>query len=696
MQSRRLLKKLTRKAKAFVQNRKDDGMSVVAILSMAIIISIFLAALYDGILPIYRKVAGLRYANSLRTANEAAVDYLMDQINSGQVTVNAAVGQQQALSVPTTVTQQGTMTPNVIVSVANLGNAPGNAAPNCGPAPNCVLYDRNRQAQYNFLRLTAVGKVGTARRVLTVLLEPIATPTAKPLYASFGAWGTTAVQLVGLAGINAYNLPTVGGQRWKSHYQFADIGSNGAGNQVVARNSHSSIVQAGHQFEFPATSGQFTTAVNLTTSTFNATAASGLTNIDIMGNIYSNAQDDGAVVNGGYLARSQNNMSAAGQEAATVIGATNGYSPILDPNPSVPVDPAYASQALMPQSTPSGIQDGNSPQSKPIPDYTNSNSTNNAIKGSASAAAGGNPGWGNGGAAGNPVSNGNPYTGGYIDSNTGFTQPAIPPAPGAPPGTPNLGSCVVNGTLKIVNGAAPVASINVASGQTLSIPPGNYQMSQLNVGSSGKIMIDPSVSTSTNLYLNPPNTSIGLNAANGSEINTFGANGTPAMGVEAGGATDTPGFKNGGLKGYGNDHNGINLTVDTDHQVIEAPNSGNAMNLTINTNSNTTLNFTGNCRAVVNAPNANVNVGAYGSPSTPLNLNSPANFYGSIVGGVTSILSDWNSGKGAFMHYDLNIKRKLNHGVLTHTDPWSFAVVPAQNGIPIVQYRAVTWQEVTQ
>jgi hypothetical protein len=291
------------------------------------------------------------------------------------------------------------------------------------------------------------------------------------------------------------------------------------------------------------------------------------------------------------------------------------------------------------------------------------------------------------------LSNGNPTTGGYIDSLTGFTQPAIPPAPGAPPGTPNLGSVVVNGTLKIVNGAPPVSSINVPAGQTLSVPPGNYQMSQLNVGANGKIMIDPNVSAPTNIYLNPPNTSIGLNAANGSEINTFGANGAPAMGVESGGNTDMPGFKTGGLKGFGSDHNRINMTVDPDHQITE--NGGSAQNLTINTNSNTTLNFTGNARAVVNAPNANVNVGAYGSPNSPLVLTKAANFYGAIVGGVTSILSDYSNGKGAFMHYDLNIKRKLNHGVLSHTDPWSFAITPAQNSIPIIQYRAVTWQEQT-
>jgi hypothetical protein len=662
-------------------NRRDNrGMSVVTILSMSLIISIFLAALYEGILPVYRKVAGLRYANSLRTANEAAIDYLMDRVNNGTLPLTMATGATMSPTVPTSVTTQGGTQPNVSVAVTNLGNAPGAG----GVAPNCVLYDRNRKVQYNFMRMTSVCSLGSAKKTLTVLLEPIPVPTSNPLFASFGAWGTTAVQFVGRAGIGGYNLPTIAGQPWKNPYQFADIGSNGAGNQVVARNSHSAIVEAGHQFEFPTTAGQFNTAVTHTQNQFNAQAATGLTNIDIMGNLYSNANDDGFTQNGGYFSRDQNNMTAANQNAATVFGASNGMAPVFDPVPgqTMPSTPQY---------TPSGIEQGSNPYSKPIPTWSNTAAVNNNIQGTASAPAGGNPGWGNPGAgAGGPalVAPGNPYTGGYIDSNSGFAQPNIPPAPGAPPGTVNLGTAIVNGTLKIVDGAAPVTSINVPSGQTLNIPPGNYQMTQLNVGASGKIQIDPSVSTGTNIYLNPPNTQnvTALNAANGSQINMTGANGSAAI-TNPGGDANAPGFQSSSLNGFGSTHTGNTMSVDATHPVVEASGSGSAKNLTINTNSNCNINLVGDARAIVNAPNANVNIGAQQV------LNKAANFYGAVVGGVTTIISDYTNGMGAYMHYDLNIKRSYNNGALVHSDPWAFLVPPPQNGAPIVQYRAVTWQE---
>jgi hypothetical protein len=87
-------------------------------------------------------------------------------------------------------------------------------------------------------------------------------------------------------------------------------------------------------------------------------------------------------------------------------------------------------------------------------------------------------------------------------------------------------SVIVNsgGTIYITNNAAAPTTAELASvsGQ-VSIPPGNYMFSSLQVRSGGSITIDPAVQGQTQIFLKPGNSGGGVSSAlyfaNGSNVN---------------------------------------------------------------------------------------------------------------------------------------------------------------------------------
>jgi hypothetical protein len=85
-------------------------------------------------------------------------------------------------------------------------------------------------------------------------------------------------------------------------------------------------------------------------------------------------------------------------------------------------------------------------------------------------------------------------------------------------------------------------------------------------------------------------------------------------------------------------------------------------------------------------------------------MSKDANFYGAIIAGNVSVVSDYSSGAGAYLHYDVNLKRMNNYGSgkpvsfsapLSWYDPLQWkGQAPAPP--PPSQWRAVSWLEQNQ
>ncbi len=736
--------------------RNEGGWSLAATIVMMLVISMFVASMWSTLLPIYQQTISLRYKDVARSINEEAVDNLLASINTQSTQVPSSF---QAANPSTTNVSEGAATFAVQNNVTNMGSGPLGTG---GPPVNSVIYSATRPANNNFMSVTSSVTYGPLNRTLAVLLLPNPTGSTNP-FANGPAFGVTTVNEVGLACINGYNLPA----GWQNPYQFADttvaagvtwqIGSQ-SGNPTSVYGSAASGVSrsqviAGSQFEFwqpgnPPTMPQNT--IPLTVEPFT----------QIMGNVYSNYIDQNGANGNGYWMRNQfddvqslsgnktisNLASTSTQQAggsqgsANVFGAANG---------------ALLSSTGVLGTTgtgvPSGFESGSSSSSIPIGQPPASQTSNPPTNGSASSV---NPYWGYNAQAGTNAANmpavgttnggtayqSTPYTGGYITSpgpgqagsldTWTFPQPPIPQAPGAPigaaqPATGGLGvpdtngtyysstpsATVIKGTLRISNsGYTLPTSLNVPAGQTVTVPPGNYNMQSLQVTNGGKIEIDPSVQGQTQFFINPP----------GAGSSSPGTGTTSAVYVDNQSAINTTwqgnsqisgnGFQAGGIKGFGDTTDPAQPAVNTANPIAET--GGTCLNLVINTNANCNMLFAGNTRALVNAPSSNVNVGYQPNPGNynnynPNSSNDPgavmandANFYGSIIGGNVSIVSDYQSGAGAYLHYDTKLKMIGSqpgspvtfNKPLSWYDPWQFKAAPPTNGAN-QQYRAVSWVE---
>lgn len=695
--------------------RNDMGWSLAATLIMMLVISMFVGAMWSALLPAYTHVVSLRYRDIARDANESGIDATLAAMNTGMVVPPSGVGTTNTI---TSTKVEGAVPLNLTTTIRAIGSI---------PPTNSILYSATRPATDVFHVISTTVKTGGFNKSLTALMSPVATIVNSP-FGNGPAFGVTTVNEVGLACVNGYNLPA----GWNSPYQFADttvaagvtwqIGTTGGGvtSQYGSGSNSRSQVIAGSQFEFwqPGQPPSLPSGtVPLTYEPFT----------QIMGNVYSNYTDQSGANGNGYWMRNQLSDVSGGKNVpggstynANVFGAANGT-------------------LLNGQGVPSGYEAGSTNTSIGIPSYTaaapgngSGSTTNpnwgfNAIAGTTA----GNmpvPGSSNGGGAYQSL----PYTGGYITApgpgaagaldTWNYPSPPIPSAPSAPVGSPapatgGLGvpnttgtwyaaspsAAVVKGTLNITNAATlpPVGGLSVPAGQTVNIPPGNYNLSSLQVVNGGKITIDPGVQGQTQMFLTPAGNGQGTSAAvyvdNNSSINTTG--------LSAGN-----GFKPGGTQGFGNGLDPNQPAVDTQHPIAET--SGSCLNLTFNTNSSCNMLFAGNTRALVNAPSANVNVGYQPNPGNQNNYNpnsqndpaavmaNDANFYGAIVAGNVSVVSDYQSGAGAYLHYDVKLKQidsKPGQPVtfnkpLGWYDPWTFKN-PGGGAPPASQWRAVSWSE---
>lgn len=612
--------------------RPSKGMSLATILCMAVIITMFVGTMFGGLMSVYRKVATLKYGTTLRSINEAALDYMLDKYNAGQVVTEGV------FPIANSITNDPTATTTITVTAQN------------APPTTSILYDPNANTvTHPYKLLLATTRKGPLTKKLQVLLQPIEVAPPSTPTCIFALFGAQRVEFVGKSGINSYNSP--------DPLQYADIGTFGAGNQVGTGATARGIVMGGNQFEFPV-GGQFQAAVNATMQTYNATPVAQANWAQIMGNVHSNG--DNTPQNSGYWPRSRSTAGVGGMNQwNNVFGSANGTT-----------DPSG-------RGVPSGLRDGTNNASKLIPYYDQS-------------PTGYPPNWGNSGnVASDPqgLSPSNPYTGGRVNSYMGYTPPALPPAPLAPSGSVNLGNINISGTGRLIiqDGAtAPTGAIgNIASGQTRTIPPGDYQVSTLNMADTASIQIEATAGN-TRLFFNPPPANTG---ANKPPAISMGNSTNVNMSYSGSNYVTGNGMKMTGTSGFGNTPSSM-PAIDTVNRVVES--QGSCNQLQIYTNSVCDVVMAGNARAFVDAPNATVNIGGQGSVLGARD----ANFYGAVVAGVARVISDFSSGNAAWMHYDAKLNSSTTGASLRYNDPWAFSTQQMNGTQSATDFRAVTWQEI--
>jgi len=738
--------------------RNEGGWSLAATVIMMGVISMFVASMWSTLLPIYAQTISLRYKDVVRAVNEETVDNILASLNTQSTATPASF---LATSPSTSSVNEGNAAFTVNNNITNMGSGPIGGG---GPPTNSVVYSASRAATNNFMAVTSIVNYGpNLSKQLSVLLLPNPSSYSNPFQYG-PAFGVTTVNEVGLACINGYNLPAnwtnpyqfadttvAAGVTWQ-------IGSQSGNPTSVYGNAASGVsrsqVIAGSQFEFWQPGNPPTQPPNTTMLTYEPFT-------QIMGNVYSNFTDQSGNDGNGYWMRNQfddyqgnasnrtlsNLNSQNGSQAGGVSGNANVFGTA---NGALLSSAIPQSLGAVGSGVPSGFENGSTSSSIAIAQPPVSQTQNPPPNISSTV----NPYWGYNAQAGTTAGNmptvgtsnggtayqASPYTGGYITSpgqgqagtldTWTFPQPPIPSAPGAPigqaaPATGGLGvpnttgtyfastpsATVIQGTLRVSNtGYTLPTSLSVPAGQVVTVPPGNYNLQSLQVTNGGKIEVDPAVQGQTQLFINPP----GAGSANPGQGTTSAVyvDNTSAVNVSWQGTSQISGngFTGGGTKNFGDNPSTQQPAVNTASPIQET--GGTALNLIINTNASCNMLFAGNSRALVDAPSANVNVGYQPNPNNSQNYNpnshtdptavmaNDANFYGSIIGGNVSIVSDYQSGAGAYLHYDTKLKMiGTAPGVpvqftkpLAWYDPWQFKTPPAAAGAT-QQYRAVSWVE---
>jgi Tfp pilus assembly protein PilX len=503
---------------------------------------------------------------------------------------------------------------------------------NSGDPPNTsMLFDPLFTASSmtgSWRMVTVTSQVGASRTVGTTkqmrcLLQPI---VAAPSSFQYGLFGVASIIYAGQSGINTYNKIKGGKVEQRTGAEGGTLGkiSQIYGNGGLTR----SIQQGGSHYEYPNPQSYYNQQFNIAGSVFNAQPASpGSANwMQMMGNVYSNGS------NTAYLP----SIPSSYTTGANVFGAYNGID--------------------------AGIPTGFSGSTFPV--------TGNWT--------GGSTAW-----------NVQPTA---ANGNTTYPQPTIPPAPDAPSGTTSLGNISLsNGAKLIIDPSAPVRTTQLSSlsgsGQSVSIPPGDYRINSISLSGGSSIQVASAAQSSgatTKFYLEGNNTTA-ISVSNNSSINMSGISGT---GFNTSGKN---GVKNGTQNGAASNQLAINNPNDSSLTNNISETAGSANQLQILSNANTNIVLQGNERMLIYAPYSDITIGSTlsgGESGSPLTITNDANYYGSAAGANIYVESSYSSGGGAFMHYDWNLRAASTPEYL---DPWNRT---APFGMPGVSgYRAVTWQE---
>jgi hypothetical protein len=628
--------------------RKSDGMALASVMAFGIIITLFVTALLDCVLPILQKTAQFKGAGTARSYADLGLDYAIQQMNAGLNDCAANAGSSITWDVPPGVLNDPGSQVSVVVSALPAASTAGTG----NPPSTSILYDPllNAQNQYAYRMVTVTSTYGVAVKQLRCLLEPLLNVNRIPNM-PYGIFGVASVVYAGQAGYSTYNTadPRVCG----------DAGSLGKISQVYGGGGAArSIVEGGSHYEFPDPQAYYTKILNITMPQYNAVPAGSAPWMTMTGNVYSNGVNTAywpARGTGDSMTASNSAtwMNLASQAAHNVLGVTNGIAPS--------------------GTIPTGHQSQFVPQASP-PSWT-----------------GGLTNW---------------NVGPLNSSGVTYPQPTITTTPTAPAGSASLGNVNLNNATLIIDSTAPMPTgpIGTITNSTVRIPPAAYNINSLSLSNNSAIQFTPatqaaiaggSVQPAAFYVSGTNNGAVVVTVDNTSSINMNNGITSPATGN---------GFNTSGNIGV-TKSNG--MTVLQPNQLAITPPGGNGLVVesagsagqfqlyysgsSFNSNSstyNTQMLLSGNQRMLIYAPNAGILVGSPQVTSNgPSQLSQSCNYYGALVGGSVGINSAYGSGGGVYMHYDAN----LRPASMKWLNPWS--PPPTLMGTNFSGYRAVTWQE---
>ena len=689
------------KPKPITPQRAEDGLSLATILAVGTVSSLWITAMMAIVLPTYQKTASLKASTTARAAAEAALDYTLMQMNnaissggSSSYDCGSSIGSSKVSAIsPATLGL-----PNSNLQIQVMVQNTGLAAPQAGALTQPMIYDP-QLAQLiaagtlpnPYRQLTASATIGSVTKLLRVTLVPQAvTPAgAQPNLQAFptmpfAAYGVNQTAFVGSVGLNSYlghangtypdppGLPRMNDPRVR-----ADFGSGTTVNQVgYSSGTYSGMALGGSQLEFcdPISSGS--QASSAIAELYNGSSANKAPWVNIYDNIYSNYthtgtpttptrgmvyadQSTAGIPSTGYLPRGWDGSTGTGstgnqQAFNNVFGLSNimgsypfGYSGSPDAN--------FNAKTLYPT-----IGD-NFPM------------------------------------------------GGAISTGQQYAKPQVPPVPSSPTSSVHLGAINLSGNATLViSKSAPAVTGQLApmSSGTLMIPPGNYSITGLNMSGTSKILIDPSINTPTNLFLEGNVSTLAsapaVNVANTCDINMAGVMQTPGTSPNSIGST---GFNLSGTTGQlgGGTAVGTYTAINPVSSINEIAGSAGNLNLYYNgpgagasgggsasTPPSTTFLFNGRERMTVYAPNANIMIG------TGTGYTRPTEFFGATVGNWVTVTGPQQASPVAFTAFHYDVKLRPNQGAFANpnssTAVWGPPATTGGWGIA-GGYKAVTWQE---
>lgn len=681
--------------------RPEKGISLATILAIGTVSSLWITAMMAIVIPTYQKTAGLKTSTAVRAAAEAALDYTLNQMNN-----SISQGNPSPYDAPSQVgsSQLSTISPgtlglsnaniNVQVLVQNLGLQ----GPQSGQSTQPMIYDpqldqliQQGKLENPYRLMTASATLGNVTKNIRVLLVPQSVAPANGVTSNsgvptmpFAIYGVNQTAFVGSVGLNSY----VG--RYNGNGTFvnppsprpplndprvrADFASGTTVNQVGYSSAYSGMALGGTQMEFcnPIVTGSQASAA--IAQMYNASAVAQAPWCNIYDNVYSNYP------NAGSATTPSRGMAYA--DKSTVGAPSSGYIPRGWDNTTGNASNQNSYNNVFGLSNVMGAYpfdhvswpDANYDASVLYPSIANNNNM-----------------------------------GGVLSNAQQYSKPQIPPVPTSPNTAPRLGSINLSGnaTIQIRPGVpAPTAPIGSRSSGTVLLPPGDYSITGLTMSGTSRIIIDPSVNSATNFYLEGNVSTLAsapaVSIANTADVNMVGINQSSAGGIAN--QIGTTGFNlsgNTGANGHGNINTGIQTAINSQSTIVESSGSAGYLNLYYNgpgsgpsagSPSNppsTTFSLNGRQRMTIFAPNANILVGR-GSGYT-----RPTEYFGSVVGNWVTVTGPRTAATTQFtaMHYDIKLK------------PGGGAFVnPNQNlsvwGNPVSGnwkvsggYKAVTWQE---
>jgi hypothetical protein len=301
----------------FKYQRNESGASLVAMLTMSVLVGIVTSSLMATLLPSYKKIGELKNGNRVRALAEAGVDHAVQELCNAKKGKKGsafdpppAPGQKITVVLPKTVTNDKDA--DVVVEVKTVANPPNSS----------MLFDPllNKELPNSYRQITCTATVGGTTKQIRCLLQPILTAPPQRMF-PYAGFGIARLVFVGQSGSNSYNT--------KDGRVGADLASLGKISQVGTGSLTRGNTQGGSHYEYPDPVSYYNQQFGIVGDQFNAKPVSSAPWMQMMGNVYSNG------VNTAYHPRQQmgnplrpewtsNHDYNYNNPAENVLGVTNG------------------------------------------------------------------------------------------------------------------------------------------------------------------------------------------------------------------------------------------------------------------------------------------------------------------------------------------------------------------------------------